>query len=91
MAGARAHLVKIFACSKLVQKASSGASQDPGAQVDHTFALGKMPDASAELSEALTAEQSSHKDLSVLDCLENCLNSGKTFLMFLRLYYMVRV
>lgn len=43
------------------------------------FVLGKMPDASDEVSEALSAEQSSHKDLLEVDCLENCLKTLADF------------
>jgi hypothetical protein len=56
--------------------------------VDHIFVLGKGPDATEE--PALVAEQSIHGDLLGVDCIENCLEKGKTFLMYLRMYELVR-
>lgn len=61
--------------------------QDPDAQVDHVFVLGKGPDwASEGQAEALMVEQSTHGDLLEVDCQENCLETGKTLLMYRRIY-----
>ena len=43
-----------------------------------------------EQHEALLAEQSASHDLLHVLCKENCMNTGKTFLMYERFYQMVR-
>lgn len=65
-------------------------AQDPASQVDNIFVLARLPDATAELAAALVAEQSAHGDLLEVECQENCLNNGKTYLMFRHMYEMVR-
>ena len=54
------------------------------------FVLGKVPDASANQTAALVEEQRLHGDLLEVTCQENCLVNGKTFLMYLRMYQLVR-
>lgn len=70
-------------------KAPCGVAQDPDSLVDHLFVLAKLPDASAELEAALVAEQSAHGDILEVECQENCLNNGKTYLTFKRIYELV--
>lgn len=53
--------------------------------------MGREPGASEEQGQALLAEQSVHGDLLEVDCVENCLEAGKTFLMYRRMYELVRV
>lgn len=57
--------------------------------MDHVFVMGKVPGVSAEQMEALVAEQSAHGDLLEVNCQENCMNRGKTFLMYRRMFELV--
>ena len=58
--------------------------------MDHIFVLGKGPGpVSEEQANALVLEQIAHGDLLEVACEENCLESGKTILMYQRIFELV--
>lgn len=58
--------------------------------MDHVFVIGRDADASVAKRKTLVSEQTAHGDLLEVDCEENCMNRGKPFLMFQRMYQLVR-
>ena len=62
--------------------------QDSTARVDAVFVVGNAKN--AEEHDALMVEQTQSHDLLQVPCKENCMNKGKTFLMYERIYQMVR-